>query len=108
MTTITDNIDAFIEYKHRLGLQYETAERHMRNFEAFMIENYPGRGIPDKECLEMFLQNYEGQSGGLYNVLAVVREFSRYLQMTGHAEAYVVPSKQMPKLDPEPPYFFES
>ena len=51
MTIITDNIDAFIEYKHRLGLQYETAERHMRNFEAFMIENYPGRGIPDKECL---------------------------------------------------------
>ena len=32
MTTITDNIDAFVEYKHRLGLQYETAERHIRNF----------------------------------------------------------------------------
>lgn len=107
MTTITDNINAFVKYKHGLGLQYETGERHIRKFETFMLENYPGRNIPDKECLDRFLQNYEGQSGGLYNVLAVVREFSRYLHMIGHAEAYVVPSKQMPKLDPEPPYFFE-
>lgn len=107
MTTISDYIDVFIKYKHRLGLKYETAERHIRNFEAFMLENYPDKVIPDKECLDKFLQNYEGQSGGLYNVLAAVREFSRYLHMTGHIEAYIVPSKQMPKLDPEPPYFFE-
>ena len=38
--------------------------------------------------------------------MAPLREFARYLFQLGCRNAYLIPPKQMPKLYPEPPYFF--
>ena len=105
-TSIGEKIDAFIKYKRSLGYVYDTPKRHLKHFQQHLEENYPLLAIPDKVSTDSFLELYSGQSGGLYNVIAALREFSRYLFKLGYREVYIIPPKQMPKLYPEPPYFF--
>jgi hypothetical protein len=47
---------------------------------------------------DCFLNKYKEQTGGLYNAMATLREFSRYLFQLGYMDAYLVPPKQIPKL----------
>lgn len=104
--TIGERIDAFIAYKRSLGYVYGTQERYLKDYQRHMEEQYPHLDLPDKASTDCFLNKYKGQPGGLYNAMAPLREFARYLFQLGYRDAYLVPPKQMPKLCPEPPYFF--
>ncbi len=104
--TLGEKLDAFITYKHSLGYVYDTQERYLRHYQYHMEETYPHLELPDKESTDRFLDKYQGQPGGLYNAMAPLREFSRYLFRLGYRDVYLIPPKQMPKLYPEPPYFF--
>lgn len=104
--SLGDRIDAFIAYKRSLGYVYETQERYLRHYQCHMEGQYPHLDLPDKESTDCFLDKYKGQPGGLYNAMAPLREFARYLFQLGYRDAYLIPPKQMPKLYPEPPYFF--
>ena len=104
--SISERLEAFISYKRSLGYLYDTAERILGHYKEHMLEKYPHLTLPDKASTDSFLEMYKGQSGGLYNVIAVLREFTRYLYKLGYNEAYLIPPKQMPKLYSEPPYFF--
>lgn len=105
-TSIGNKIDMFITYKRSLGYVYDTQERYLKHYHKHMEESYPHLELPDKESTDRFLDKFQGQTGGLYNAMAPLREFSRYLFRLGYQNAYLVPPKQMPKLHPEPPYFF--
>lgn len=105
-TTIGEKIDDFITYKRNLGYTYDTPERYLKHYQRYMEEQYPHLDLPDKESTDGFPDKYKGQTGGLYNAMAPLREFSRYLFQLGYMGAYLVPPKQMPKLHPEAPYFF--
>ena len=104
--TIGERIDDFIAYKRSLGYVYDTQERYLKHYQHLMEGQYPHLDLPDKASTDCFLDKYRGQPGGLYNAMAPLREFSRYLFQLGYRDAYIVPPKQMPKLYPEPPYFF--
>ena len=103
---IEEKIDAFIAYKRSLGYIYDTQERYLKHYQRHMKEQYPHLDLPDKASTDSFLDKYKGQPGGLYNAMAPLREFARYLFQLGYRDAYLIPPKQMPKLYPEPPYFF--
>lgn len=103
--TIGDQIESFIIYKRSLGYVYGTQERYLRHYRKHMEDAFPHLALPDKESTDSFLDKFRGQTGGLYNAIAPLREFSRYLFRIGYSDAYLVPPKQMPKLHPEPPYF---
>ena len=103
---ISDKIDAFINYKRSLGYIYDTPERYLMNYKKHMEEFYPDLQLPDKESTDTFLTKYQGQNGGLYNAIAPLREFTRFLYQLGYQQAYLIPPKQLPKLHPKPPYFF--
>lgn len=104
--TIGERIDTFIAYKRSLGYVYDTQERYLKHYQRHMEEQYPHLDLPDKVSTDCFLDKYRGQPGGLYNAMAPLREFARYMFQLGYRDAYLVPPKQMPKLHPEPPYFF--
>lgn len=104
--TIGERIDAFITYKRSLGYVYDTQERYLKHYQRHMEEQYPYLDLPDKASTDCFLNKYKGLPGGLYNAMAPLREFARYLFQLGCRDAYLVPPKQMPKLYPGPPYFF--
>lgn len=104
--SIADRIDTFIRYKRSLGYVYDTQERYLRHYQHHMEERFPDLLLPDKPSTDSFLEQYKGQTGGMYNAMAPLREFTRYLFQLGFKDAYLIPPKQMPKLHPEPPYFF--
>ena len=104
--TLGERINDFIAYKRSLGYVYDTQERYLKHYQKHMENEYPHLLLPDKESTDCFLNKFQGQTGGLYNAMAPLREFSRYLFRIGFHDAYLVPPKQMPKLHPEPPYFF--
>ena len=93
-TSLSEKIDAFITYKRSLGYVYEKPELILNHFKRHMEENYTYLSLPDKDSVDSFLDCYKGQSGGLYNVIASLREFSRYLFKLGYREAYIIPPKQ--------------
>ena len=97
-TTIGEKIDGFIAYKRSLGYVYDTAERYLKHYQRHMEEQYPHLDLPDKKSTDGFLDQYKGQTGGLYNAMAPLREFSRYLFRLGYMDSYLIPPKQMPKL----------
>ena len=105
-TTIGEKIDGFITYKRSLGYVYDTPERYLKHYQRHMEEQYPHLDLPDKKSTDCFLNKYKEQTGGLYNAMATLREFSRYLFQLGYMDAYLIPPKQIPKLHPEAPYFF--
>lgn len=105
-TTIGEKIDDFIMYKRSLGYVYDTAERYLKHYQRHMEEQYPHLDLPDKNSTDSFLDKYKGKTGGLYNAIAPLREFVRYLFQLGYMDTYLIPPKQMPKLHPEAPYFF--
>ena len=49
-----------------------------------------------------------GNPGCLHNMASVIREFSRYLGMSGYDSAYILPPKRSARLDPHLPHFFAS
>ena len=103
---LKDLINDFLIYKRHLGYKYETGERYIRHYQFYMEENFPEIDIPEKHSVNLYLDNYENKPAGLYNAIAPLREFSRYLIKVGYIDAYVIPNKVTPKLHPDPPYFF--
>ena len=89
--TLSDLIKEFLEYKKQNGYVYTTAGYHLNNYLDFSINHSPGENIPGKDTVHAFLNKYAGTPGNLYNIAAVLREFSRYLIGLGYTSAYVIP-----------------
>ncbi|WP_158408517.1 tyrosine-type recombinase/integrase [Desulfosporosinus fructosivorans] len=96
----------FLAYKRGIGYQYITSEIYMNGFVKYILLNYPNVKIPNKDVIRTYLDTKKDYPGALYGLTAVLREFSRYLLNQGYENVYVIPPKRMPKLCPEPPYFF--
>ena len=80
--TLSDLIKEFLEYKKQNGYVYTTAGYHLNNYLDFSINHSPVENIPGKDTVHAFLNKYAGTPGNLYNIAAVLREFSRYLYLT--------------------------
>lgn len=104
--TLLKHAEAFLAHKHALGYLYQRQEEHLRTYLKFMEKKFPDVTFPNQKSTQEFLSLYKGQRGCLYNVIAVLREFARYLLSIGIDSCYLIASKQLPKLNPAPPYFF--
>lgn len=99
-------VEDFISYKHGIGYQYITSETYLNGFTKYIHQNYPNAKFPNKDIILEYLYTKKDYPGALYGLIAVLREFSRYLLNEGYENVYIIPPKRMPKLCPEPPYFF--
>lgn len=104
--TLSDLIKEFLEYKKQNGYVYTTAGYHLNNYLDFSINHSPGENIPGKDTVHAFLNKYAGTPGNLYNIAAVLREFSRYLIGLGYTSAYVIPRGKVSLPAPVQPYLF--
>jgi hypothetical protein len=96
----------FLAYKRGIGYQHITSEIYINGFVKYILQNYPNVKIPNKDAILTYLDTKKDYPGALYGLTAALREFSRYLFNQGYENVYVIPPKRMPKLCPEPPYFF--
>ena len=98
--------ESFVVYKKSLGYVYDTQMYYLMNYVSFAEKTSVSCLFPEKNNVISFLNTRAYSPASLYNCVTVLREFSRYLQLQGFSQAYVVPAKRSPKMHHEPPYFF--
>lgn len=103
---LSDLINEFLEYKMHNGYIYTTARYYLHKYLDFSSNHSPGENIPSKDTINTFLNRYAGTPGNLYNIVATLREFSRYLIGLGYTSAYVIPKGKVSLPTPVQPYLF--
>ena len=104
--SLRQNAVDFITYKRTLGYVYEGQEGLLNRYVDYVEEACDGISYPLRDVTERYLSTVSCTQGTLYGTVAVLREFSRFLQARGCREAYIVPSKTTTQPVPEDPYFF--
>ncbi len=104
--TLREKANEFLIYKRSIGYSYDSSAHFLMKYITYAEMLSADMRIPDKNSVISFLDGYYDIPGSLYGATAVLREFGRHLHSIGITEAYIVPAKRMPKLTPEPPYFF--
>jgi len=99
-------IEDFVVYKQSLGYVYKTTDHYLKRYLHYAETFAPGICIPDRQTVTGFLDTISESPGSLHNATAALRELCRHLAARGLAEAYIVPIKSNPRIDPDPPYFF--
>ncbi len=105
-STLREKADIFLIYKRSIGYGYDSPAYYLMKYISYAEMLFVDIRIPCKNSVISFLDEYSDTPGSLYGTTAVLREFGRHLHSIGITEAYIVPTKRMPKLIPEPPYFF--
>lgn len=98
--------EAFLRYKRAMGYDYRQGEYELKGYLSFVSENYPDISIPGRDDVESYLLSKQDTTYGVINATGILREFSRFLKISGYEDAYVIPPKRVKKPTPEPPYFF--
>jgi integrase len=104
--TLRSLAEEFILYKQRLGCIYETPGYYLMNYVGYAEKNRTAETLPNKESVTGYLDTVADSPGSLYGVVAVLREFGRFLIKHGYADIYIIPPKTVTLQTPEPPYFF--
>lgn len=103
---LPDLINEFLDYKTQNGYVYTTARYHLNKYLDFSAKHAPAESIPSKDTVTTFLKRYANTPGNLYNVVAALREFSRYLIGLGYPSVYMIPPGKVHLPTPVQPYLF--
>lgn len=103
---LSRQVKEFLAYKRSNGCIYTGGEYHLKRYVAFSGCLSPHESVPSKRTVEAFMDRYLGSPGSLYNAVAVIREFGRYLYGRGYSNVYIIPAKKVPLPTPVQPYFF--
>lgn len=107
-TALDRLVERFLAYKTALGLKYKTGEYYLKVFLKYANSANPTIQVPDRELVSGWCARASGNPGCLHNMASVIREFSKYLVMSGYENAYILPPKRGSRLDPHLPHFFTS
>lgn len=99
-------MEAFIEFKHSLGLPYQGGEYHLRNFDRYCAET-ESEVTSLKEIMKTWVVLRDSESPDSQRLrVAPIREFGKFLWSAGYANAYVIPQKVCQKQIRKMPHFF--
>ena len=104
--SLRENAADFIVYKRSIGYVYDGSERLLDRYVDYAEKAEAGIQYPTKEVTDNYLAKISNAAGTLYGSVAVLREFSRFLQTRGYRGAYMIPPKTASQPVPEDPYFF--
>lgn len=93
ISNLAPSITDFIEFKHALGIKYETASYYLMQLDKY---NYTHKNvaIPDRDTVEGWASKHAEKSvTGDRSWISPIREFGRYLQSCGIRDAYVLGDK---------------
>ena len=86
-------MEAFVAFKHSLGWKYETSEFYLRDFDRYFAE-YDSEVASLKDVMRSWLILRDTECPNTQRVrVAPIREFGKYLQLSGYADSYVIPKR---------------
>jgi len=78
---LANQLQAFLEFKRSLGIQYDSAEWVLRRFDRFVAETFKGRKPMDlKMAIEGWLATFHCRPVTITNSFLVVRKFCLFLR----------------------------
>ena len=104
--SIRKNAEEFIIYKRSLGYTYDGFDSMLDRYIRYVEKAVNGICYPEKNVTDEYLKSISHSGATMYQTVCVLREFSRYLQLHGNKEVYVIPPKTTSLPVPEAPYFF--
>ena len=103
---IYDYIEEMLRYKESLGFLRISYEGHVRNFERFLLANYPEHKILTEDIMLKWCQIRETEKpSGFRRRAMILREFSKYLFSIKRSEC-ILPIDFIPKGTRRTPYIF--
>ena len=93
--SLRENAADFIVYKRSIGYVYDGSERLLNRYVDYAEKAKAGIQYPIKAVTDNYLAKISNAAGTLYGSVAVLREFSRFLQARGYRGAYMIPPKTM-------------
>lgn len=101
-----DHIKSFVELKQALGYKYDTEVGHLKRFDKFTVEKYPGATLLTKEIVLTWCskKTYEAQANQSTRT-SIIRQFGKYLDSIG-IKAYIIPKGYYPKAKQYTPYIY--
>ena len=93
VSTQASSLEAFVTFKHSLGLKYATGTFYLHDFDVYCAE-HESDGVSLKEIAKNWITLRENECPNTQRVrVAPIREFGKYLQSSGHANGFVIPNK---------------
>jgi integrase/recombinase XerD len=78
---LANQLQAFLDFKRSLGIQYDSAESVLRRFDRFVAETFKGRKPMDlKMAIEGWLATFQCRPVTITNSFLVVRKFCLFLR----------------------------
>ena len=100
------HLEDFIEHKRAIGYRYTVGAGVLKRFDRFCIRDHDSEEVLSKELVTRWAQRRPGESIGTLGIrVCVIRQFARYLHTLGH-DAYVIPSRILPRYQQYVPYIF--
>jgi integrase/recombinase XerD len=101
-----DHILNYIELKQAIGYKYDTEAGHLKRFDKFTLEKYPGAAALTKEIVIDWCskKTYEAQANQSSRA-SIIRQFAKYLDSIG-VKAYIVPKGYYPTEKQYMPYIY--
>ena len=90
ISNLSGKIEAFLDFKHSLGIQYHAPRSHLKSLDRY---NYEHENIDNlsRELVERWAEEYAARSTSRdRSWLSPIREFGRYLRIQGEKDAYVL------------------
>ena len=89
-SNLAQKLNDFIDYKHTLGIKYETSRVYLLELDQYNLEHSNGDSLT-KEIVEGWvLQHSEKSESQDRSFLPPIREFGRYLHSIGDRNAYIL------------------
>jgi len=103
---LAPQIRQFLDYKHSLGYKYSSAEFYLNDLDRFCMQKGLEANLT-KELVESWIMSREQAHPSPYRAwISSIREFGRYLQLTGYPDAYMVSDRFVSRKYRPTPYFF--
>lgn len=105
-SSIAHMIQEFLDFKYSLGYKYSSGGHYLHALDRFCeMGGYPS--VVSKELIENWIMFKEDINPTPYRSwISPIREFGKYLQLTGYPDAYIVSDKFIIKKYHSTPYFF--
>lgn len=86
------HLQGLVASKHAMGLPYETSERHLRQFDAMCVRDFPGQATLTRQMAMAWLVSRPGEHvNGQMRRITPIRQLAKHMASLG-ADAYVIPS----------------
>jgi len=99
-------LETFVTFKRSLGLKYVTSAYYLHEFDSYCAQ-HESDDISLKEIVKNWIALRENECPNTQRVrVAPIREFGKYLQLSGYTKGFVIPRKVCRQQTRPMPHFF--